>query len=178
MSLFDLRPTLSERAKTWRLVCDGCGELPDEVIHGCVQGDECNRCFNEARDSGGSLYWVGDHVPYGGFDFGRPSHAVVACAEGEGVVLWYVGGYIELEVVEGGLRSLADLGLDDAPRGISVWVGKIIIHETTSFEGDHDYESETKGEFREPSKDEWEAIHAGRNPWNYAKWMLQFPVTV
>lgn len=57
-------------------------------------------------------------------EWAAPSLAVVACRGGRGVVLWYGRGpSLAFEIEEGGSLGLDDLGLDDAPDGISIWTG-------------------------------------------------------
>jgi hypothetical protein len=65
---------------------------------------------------------------------------------------------------EGGLRQLDDLGLDDAPLGISVWVGKYLMRTVSYYDGP-EYESDAVGHFRPPTAAEWEAIREGQSPW-------------
>ena len=123
------------------------------------------------------MFWEGQRTPYAGWDFDKPSRAVVANNCGDGSVLWYVGGHLDFEISEGVGNALGDLGLDDAPLGISIWVGKINFTEYRTHEGDYDCDAETVGEFRNPTPEEWDAIKARHNPWNERDWMLTYPVT-
>lgn len=96
----------------------------------------------------------------------RPiSRAVVAngTSSGAGTVLWCAGPDIENEVRQISSR-LDDLGLDDAPHGISVWEGRYVWF-PGSWEYPQDGESMPEGAFRAPTDDEWQAIREGRSPW-------------
>lgn len=94
-----------------------------------------------------------------------PSRAVVACDEsGGGAVLWYVGADLVVEIEEHGLRQLCDLGLDDAPRGITVWEGRYVCTGRGGSE-DCDAGTQPEGTFRPPTSEEWAAIMQGRTPW-------------
>lgn len=60
-----------------------------------------------------------------GPDVSERGRAVVACdGRGNGCVLHHRGGCLDSAIDEWG-RSLSDLGLDDAPRGLSMWEGKM-----------------------------------------------------
>jgi hypothetical protein len=92
----------------------------------------------------------------------QDSRAVIACnGKGNGAVLWTVGPHIRFEMDEGGLTGLDDLGLDDAPAGVSVWVGRYVA--TGGYPDDGS--SDPEGAFRPPTDDEWIAIREGRCPW-------------
>lgn len=118
-------------------------ELPDEPFH-----DDPDATWDGYPRSA----WV------------KPSLAVVACdGGGNGCVLWTAGPAMRFEIIESGLRDLSDLGLDDAPEGISVWAGRI-------YSDPRDDDSELRGEFRSPTIDEWAAIMRGECPWNDADW--------
>jgi hypothetical protein len=87
------------------------------------------------------------------------SRAVVAAAgAGEwGVVLWYRGPGIEREIEDVGLGQRIDsLGLFDAPIGVSVWEGDYAMVGS---------DMECRGEFRDPTSEEWVAIQRGESPW-------------
>jgi hypothetical protein len=99
-------------------------------------------------------------------DWDRDSFAVVACDDaGNGCVLWTIGPHVEHEIREGGLRQLCDLGLDNAPHGVSIWVGKYIARVVDTGDYGKDYEFDPVGSFREPTEVEWVAIREGRCPW-------------
>lgn len=104
-----------------------------------------------------------------GPDFSKPSRAVLANADGTGVVLWAVGVHIEEEISNAG-RQLSDLGLDDAPDGISVWEGVWNGFERHTPDGS-EYDSEARGAFREPTEAEWESIRKGECPWEKIEWL-------
>jgi hypothetical protein len=93
------------------------------------------------------------------------SKAVIAANhKGFGCVVWYVGPGLINEIEEAGLQELGDLGLDDAPEGISVWEG-IYVWSRGPYECPEDGDSAPVGAFRRPSDEEWIAIREGRNPW-------------
>ncbi len=99
-------------------------------------------------------------------DWDLPSRAVVACdGNGNGAVLWTVGPHVAHELNEAGLSGLDDLGLDDAPHGISVWEGMYVTLPPSWPESAGDEGTEPCGKFREPTDQEWEAIKASRCPW-------------
>ena len=63
-------------------------------------------------------------APDGGFIFARkPSRIVIVSNGRSGVALWWVGAGAWSEIEEGGLSDAGDLGLDDAPSGITIWEG-------------------------------------------------------
>lgn len=84
---------------------------------------------------------------------------------GHSIVLWHHGEQIDSEVAALG-RHTYDLGLDDAPAGVTVWEGRYVWH-PGSYECPNDGDSEAVGKFRAPTDDEWAAIRAGRNPWEH-----------
>ncbi len=108
---------------------------------------------------------------YGGWDWSKNSLAVIACRNGEGSVLWWVGGHIDFELSESGMVSLGDLGLDNAPEGISVWDGVYVFHEDTSYFDNDGGETEAVGDFRVPTDEEWEHIKRNECPWDANEWM-------
>ncbi len=102
------------------------------------------------------------------FDYSKPSLAVIASdGDGHGCVLSTVGVHIEFEIKEAGLHDLGDLGMDDAPRGISIWEGKTESHR------DHEGDVDTwlEGAFRQPTEQEWAAIVRGECPWDWRAWV-------
>jgi len=106
------------------------------------------------------------------YDWKRPSRAVVACRGGIGQVLWHVGAHMAFEITEGGLDWI-DLGLDDAPDGISIWEGVYrFIPEYTEWGQPEGGSTTPEGKFRAPTDAEWEAIREGRNPWDDQNWKL------
>lgn len=105
------------------------------------------------------------------WDFEKPSRAVVACdGQGHGTVLWWVGGALWEEIEEAGIHGLSDLGLDDAPHGLSVWEGNY-VQVACGTEGDGP-EAALKGTFRDLDDDEAARVLERRNPWNPADWKM------
>jgi hypothetical protein len=97
------------------------------------------------------------------------SKAVVASdGLGNGCVIWYVGGALESEIEEAGLTDLSDLGLNDAPQGISVWEG-VYIWLPGGHECPDDGTTDPSGAFRPPTAEEWTLIQSGKNPWADSK---------
>lgn len=95
----------------------------------------------------------------------QPSRAVVANHKNAtGIVLWCTDhSHISMEI-EQTSRRLDDLGLDDAPDGISVWEG-CYVWRPGGYECPQDGTTDPQGEFRTPTEDEWLAIREGRSPW-------------
>lgn len=95
----------------------------------------------------------------------QPSKAVIANREnGRGCIIWVTLGSLLEDQMREGSDDLADLGLDDAPPGISIWEGTFVWR-PGSWEYPQDGELWPKGAFRAPSDDEWAAIREGRSPW-------------
>jgi len=108
----------------------------------------------------------------GDWDLDKDSLAVIASnGQGNGCILWHVGGHIVNETESVGF-NLADLGLDDAPFGLSIWEGKFINYDHSMVDG-HEYEAEPSGIFRNPTFEEWAAIIAGVNPWRQEEWRIK-----
>lgn len=87
------------------------------------------------------------------------SRAVIASsgAGDWGVVLWYEGPDLEREIEEVGQGLRIDnIGLFDAPEGISVWEG-CYHNDEGALEAD--------GSFRELTAKEWSFVHRGESPW-------------
>lgn len=78
-----------------------------------------------------------------------------------GIALWYSGFLIEQEVSHLSAQ-LEDLGLHDAPDGISVWEG---TYRYTQGSEPDDIDAEPDGEFRAPTDEEWSCIMNGKTPW-------------
>lgn len=105
----------------------------------------------------------------GAWDFDKPSRAVIASDGTDGVVLWWVGGDL-WAVFESGVRSLEELGLDDAPHGLSVWEGHYV--NTVGGDPESSPDVEPKGTFRDLDDDEAAAVLERRNPWDPAEWKM------
>lgn len=108
----------------------------------------------------------------GEWDREKKSLAVVASNGSHGAVIWYVGFSISMEVEEAGLDTLCDLGLDDAPVGISIWEGTY-VWSPGPFEHPNDGDMWPSGSFRDPTDDEWQAIRKGECPWNPDDWRVK-----
>ena len=83
--------------------------------------------------------------------------AIIASRRGHGCVLYYSGTRIEYAIDEVCMHQLSDLGLDDAPDGLSVWEGTYSV----------DLSGETMepdGEFRDLDGFEWLDIVNGVDP--------------
>ena len=112
-------------------------------------------------------------MPWGGYDFSKPSLAVVACDEDENaLVLWAVGGHIKMEQEEVGLWTAEELGLTPPKPGIWVWEGKY-VWSPGPWEHPQDGDMNPVGEWREPYEDEWENIKCGTNPWDNTWWLTK-----
>lgn len=96
-----------------------------------------------------------------------PSKAVIACdGDGRGCVLWYEGGALDNEIRECGFHELSELGLDNAPAGISIWEGTYVwMPGGYECPADGDFVVGSASAFREPTEDEWVAIREKRSPW-------------
>lgn len=103
------------------------------------------------------------------YDWSKPSKAVVACSGDVGCVLWTAGPHVDSYISESGSGHLEDIGLDNAPDGISIWEGKIITvhHHTPDM---NEWDSWLDGTFRPPTDSEWDAIRRGECPWDDAEW--------
>ena len=89
-----------------------------------------------------------------------PSKALIACNNGVGCVLYHTGAHIDAVFNETGTHCLADLGLDDAPDGLSVWEGKLHGRTIQTMDGT-EYESELRGTFRDLTTAEWQGLRDG-----------------
>ena len=115
-----------------------------------------------------------DEKPYGGYNFEKPSRAVIAVGlDGVGSVLWWVGGHLALKIESCYCNTAErlDLATPDAS-GVYVWEG--ILHVSPGDpERPDDFDSYLVGKFRAPSKEEWSSIIEGRCPWDEQDWKLQ-----
>src|SRR3954463_10666831 len=84
-----------------------------------------------------------------------PSKALVANMSGTGCVLDYVGDAISWHIQEYSAQ-LDEIGLDDAPDGLSVWEGSMgsVKHEGPD---GTDWDFEVNGKFRDLTPEEWAA---------------------
>lgn len=111
--------------------------------------------------------------PYGGYDFSKPSRAVVVCGAGDHcALLYWVGGHIAIEVDECCVTDPIDIGLAPENHGIWVWEGK--GHWTPGpYEYPEDGDYWLDGSFREPTKEEWASIQRNECPWDDEDWKLK-----
>jgi len=87
--------------------------------------------------------------------------AIIANNNGQGCVLAYGGGAtLRYEIEQEGLHALDDLGLDDAPEGISVWEGRYITTGGPEVLGycDDNITTQPYGRFRALTHDEWKHL--------------------
>lgn len=93
-----------------------------------------------------------------------PSRAVIANRErGSGSIVYVAPDSLLAQQMGDVSDRLDDLGLDDAPAGISVWEGGFAGGEKDEWNGDYN-DVYPVGTFRAPTDDEWAAIRDGRNP--------------
>jgi hypothetical protein len=115
-----------------------------------------------------------DDDEFQGYNGDIPSRAVVASdGKGRGAVIWWVGLAFWIEIQEYGVKDLDDLGLDDAPAGLSIWEGQLHSRQCGNPLDGIDYETELVGTFREPTKEEWEEIQDGSAPWDEREWWIK-----
>lgn len=96
----------------------------------------------------------------------RAKAVVASDGNGNGCVVWYVGESMRNEIEECGFRGLDELGLDDAPAGISVWEGTYVwIRGGYECPEDGEMVVGSNSAFRAPTDEEWTAIREKRNPW-------------
>ena len=109
------------------------------------------------------------------FDPKKPSRAVIANGPNGGCVLWWVGHALDLEIALVG-GDPEDLGLDDAPPGLSIWEGRYAYFNDSHPMGpDEGCTSLPKGAFRVLTDEEWTLVREGRAPWNERDWILTGP---
>lgn len=113
-------------------------------------------------------------LPYGGYDFGKPSRLVIAYqGNGAGLILWGVGGHFAVMYdMLGGTLDVAEYGLDyTVDTGVYIWEGHIVDTSTDGING-KDYDCELDGALRDPTADEWKLIMTGKAPWNDEEYKL------
>ena len=107
-------------------------------------------------------------------DWSKPSRAVIAFHDKpyRGIVLWHVGAHIEASFEQIGSHEIDELGFDQDPPhvGITVWEGTLEGGRYNPYQGDYD-DCWLRGEYREPTEEEWTAIREGRCPWNADDWL-------
>jgi hypothetical protein len=102
---------------------------------------------------------------------GMQSRALIGCdGDGNGALLAWIGESLEYEI-DGIGKALADLGLDDAPEGLSIWEGTYVGRRYDTMDGT-EYETEVQGTFRDLTDEEWDALKRGDDPWNPDDWFL------
>jgi len=95
---------------------------------------------------------------------GRPkSRALIAQGPRHGAVVDYDGPGITDEIEEAGLYELDELGLDDAPDGLSIWEGDYFFSMGYSegYPAPGESESQPRGAFRSLTDDEWGQLRRG-----------------
>jgi hypothetical protein len=110
-------------------------------------------------------------MPYGGYDFSKPSLAVIASANGRGVVLWHVGGHVAVEF-DGGDMAAEDVGLEPPDDGIWIWEGKLEGGSGPTWYNPDGTDATLEGKFREATDEEWASIRESECPWDDTEWML------
>lgn len=95
------------------------------------------------------------------------SAALIAMGPNTGAVLEYCGSGITLEISEAGLYALDELGLDDAPLGLSIWEGEYVFEPgyIDGYEAPGEGQSLPKGKFRELTPEEWEKVRKREPLW-------------
>lgn len=135
--------------------------MPDEAVGIAGLCRRCTRVLDQAAlERGEFVGWNRN-----------PSRAVIASdGKGHGAVVWWVGIALWSEIAEAGLTDLGDLGLDDAPAGISIWEGKLRAYQTGNPLDGYDQDTCLDGRFRDLTDEEWEAIQDARPPWDERDW--------
>ena len=93
------------------------------------------------------------------------SHALIANGRHNGCVLEYGGPGIEGEIDEHGIHDLDDLGLDDAPLGLSVWEGTAAYWQSGNPMDGLEWNAELRGAFRVLTSDEWARVAQCKALW-------------
>ena len=110
-------------------------------------------------------------------DWSKPSKAVIVQGMGGGCVLFTAGPHVDSMINEAGVSDLDNLGLDDAPEGISIWEGGIeTVHINTP--DANEWDSWLVGKFRDPTSEEWESIRKNECPWDATLWVKEPPPPV
>lgn len=95
----------------------------------------------------------------------RPSRALIAMGPHHGCLLEWDGSDIEYEVEQIG-SLLDDLGLDDAPSGLSIWEGEYVYTPGRSTpDGYSDPDVQSNGVFRDLTSEEWEKVRLNEDLW-------------
>jgi len=89
-------------------------------------------------------------------DWDTPSQILIANGPYGGSVLEHTGAHSWLMIDEWGTKQLDEMGLDDAPDGLSIFIGKLIHRKS----GD-ETESSFSGCYRALTDDEWNRLQAG-----------------
>lgn len=119
------------------------------------------------------MIYLEEEQTWGGYDFSKPSRAVIATdGKWHGSLIWAVGGHLRMEMDECGNRRLEDLGLDEElEAGIWIWEGKY-FYDGGTYECSDDGAMVPEGTFRRPTEAEWEKIQRHECPWNDEDWKL------
>ncbi len=93
-------------------------------------------------------------------EWDKPSMALIACdGEGHGCVLETFGPAVPGLNDDTGRGHLDDFGLDDAPKGLSVWIGNLQTWRCGAW--GEEWDAELRGEFRSLTPEEWKRLAAG-----------------
>jgi hypothetical protein len=108
-------------------------------------------------------HWVDRNEEKEGAPARRTSRVLIAQGPKDGAVLAYDGPSITNEIEEAGLCELGDLGLDDAPPGLSIWEGDYIFEQgyCDGYPAPGESESNPKGSFRPLTDEEWGQLRRG-----------------
>jgi hypothetical protein len=95
------------------------------------------------------------------------SRVLIAMGPKSGAVLEYQGSGITIEMEEAGLYGLDDLGLDDAPSGLSIWEGDYVYEPgyVDGYEAPGEGMSSPKGRFRQLTPEEWATVSEAKPLW-------------
>lgn len=129
---------------------------------GMLEGEQITEKGREA-----SSYWQ----PKPFWDYSEDGKVWKSCAviasdgEGNDVLLQAMGPAIDWHIEQYG-TDCADLGLGGPEPGIWVWEGTMGAVRIQSIVYGEDWDHEATGDYRRPTKEEWEAIKQEECPWN------------
>lgn len=91
---------------------------------------------------------------------------MLANTDRTGIVLAFDGPNMNREI-EASSCLLEDLGLDDAPEGLSIWEGRVIYSGGPGYFGDDEGDVELRGTFRRMTSEEWRRLEMTGVPWEF-----------